>query len=91
VADNVTTVAEGALWNAMLAHTRDRPHFASGEAFGVHFSSHRGSGNGVHNPFLLEALLTASIQAVKARYGLAPPIGLDLTVHATPPPGLRHR
>ncbi len=87
VSDNVTTVAEGALWNAMLAHTRDRPEFASGEAFGIHFSSHRGSGGGAHNPFLIEALLTASISALMDTYGLAPPPGLDLTVQAIPPPG----
>jgi predicted CXXCH cytochrome family protein len=89
VSDQVVTVAEGALWNAMLAHTADQPRFASGEAFGVHFSSHRGSGRGVHNPFLLEALLIASIDAVKDAYGLSTPPGLDLTVQATPPPGIR--
>lgn len=88
VEDDLITVAEGALWNAQLAHTAARPWWADGEAFGIHFSAHRGSGRGVHNPFLLEALLTASINAVKDKYNLAPPIGLDLTVHATPPPGM---
>jgi predicted CXXCH cytochrome family protein len=82
------TVAKGALWNAMLAHGPDRPEFASGEAFGVHFSSHRGSGRGAHNPFLLEALLIASIDAVKDAYGLAPPPGFDRALQTTPPPGL---
>ena len=88
VSDQVTTVAEGALWNAMLAHGPDRPEFAGGEAFGVRFSSHRGSGRGVHNPFLLEALLIASIAAVEDEYGLAAPPGFDPTLRMTPPPGL---
>ncbi len=87
VRDGTLTIAEGALWNAMLAHTDDRPQFGGGSVFGFSFSSHVGSGRGAHNPFLLEALLTASIDAVIDAYNLAPPFGLDLTVHATPPKG----
>jgi len=89
VGDQLITIAEGALWNAQLAHTPDRPYWADGEVFGKHFSSHPSSGRGVHNPFLLEALLTSSIQAVIKEYGLAAPAALDLSVHATPPPALR--
>ncbi len=91
VSDQTTTVAEGALWNAFLAYTHDREFWSSGEAFGVHFSAHKSSGEGVHNPFLLEALLTSSIQAVIDAYGLTPPPGLDLAVQSTPPPGLRQQ
>lgn len=89
VSDQLVTVAEGAMWNAQLAHTDERPEWGDGEVFGVHFSAQEGSGNGVHNPFLLEALLTASIDAVKQAYGLSSPAGSDGTIHATPPAGLR--
>ncbi len=88
VDDDVVTVAEGALWNAMLAFTDSRPWFGDGEAFGIHFSAHKGSGNGVHNPFLLEALLSASIDAVVDEYGVTPSAQYDPTMLATPPPGL---
>ncbi len=90
VSDDVVTVAEGALWNAILAYTNDRTTFAFGSAFGIHWTSHKSSGEGVHNPFLLEVLLTLSIQAVTSEYGLAPP-PIDLTVKAAPPPGLRRQ
>lgn len=86
---NVTTVAKGVLFNAALAATDDRQNFLSGKIMGRGFATHMASGNGVHNPFLLEALLTSSIQALHTTYGLAPPAGLDLRVHATPPPGVR--
>jgi predicted CXXCH cytochrome family protein len=64
------TPAKGAIWNAMLAWTDDRPHWADGAVDGVHFGSHPNSGNGVHNPHLLEALLLASIGDVRRAYGL---------------------
>lgn len=86
---NVTTVAKGVLFNAALAATDDRQYFLSGKVLGRTFATHMASGNGVHNPFLLEALLTSSIQALHTTYGLAPPVGVDLRVHATPPPGVR--
>jgi predicted CXXCH cytochrome family protein len=68
VTDDVVTVAEGALWNAQLAHTSDRPYFGDGEAFGIAFSSRPSGGNGIHNPALLRALLQASIDAMLATY-----------------------
>jgi predicted CXXCH cytochrome family protein len=85
--DRLVTVAEGALWNAMLAHTSDRPWFGDGSVFGLPFSSHKSSGNGVHNPYKLEALLIASIQAVVDEYGLASP-SVDLTSQLTPSPAI---
>ncbi|MCK5652437.1 MAG: hypothetical protein KAJ42_13710, partial [Gemmatimonadetes bacterium] len=39
---------------------------------GAHFSAHPNSGNGVHNPAFLEALLLASIGHVRASYGIQP-------------------
>jgi hypothetical protein len=45
----------------------------------------------VHNPFLLEALLTSSIAALHTTYSLTPPPNFDLRIRATPPPGLRTR
>jgi hypothetical protein len=54
----------------MLAWTDDRPHWSDGEVGGKHFSSHPNSGNGVHNPHLLEALLLASIGEVRRYYDL---------------------
>jgi predicted CXXCH cytochrome family protein len=84
-----TTVAKGTLWNAALAATIDRQQFLNGKVYGKSFATHMASGNGVHNPFLLEALLTSSIAALHTTYGLAPPVNLDLRVRATPPPGLK--
>lgn len=85
---NVTTVVKGTLYNAALAATDDRQYFLSGKLLGRTFATHMASGNGVHNPFLLEALLTASIQAMHTTYALpAPPVRMT----ATPPPGLRLR
>ncbi len=86
-----TTVAKGTLYNAALASTNDRAYFLAGRVFGKGFAAHAAAGNGVHNPFLLQALLTSSIAALKQTYGLLAPPNLDLTVHATPPPGLRVR
>jgi predicted CXXCH cytochrome family protein len=83
-----TTVAKGTLYNAALAATDERPQFLSGKVLGKSFASHASAGNGVHNPFLLEALLTSSIAAMHSIYGLSAPANMDLQVHATPPPGL---
>ena len=71
--------AKGAMWNAMLAWTTDRPQWSDGEVGGVHFSSHPNSGNGAHNPHLLEALLLASIGDVRSAYGAQPSPGFDPT------------
>ena len=88
--NNITTVAKGTLWNAALAATEDRPYFLSGKVLNRTFATHMASGNGVHNPFLLEALLTSSIASLHSTYGLpSPPV--DLRVQATPPPKLRVR
>jgi len=84
-----TTVAKGTLYNAALAATDDRAYFLSGRVLGNGFAAHAASGNGVHNPFLLEALLTSSIAALHATYSLAPPVPFDLRIRATPPPGLK--
>jgi predicted CXXCH cytochrome family protein len=88
--NNITSVAKGTLWNAALAATEDRPYFLNGRVLNRGFATHMASGNGVHNPFLLEALLTSSIAALHSTYGLpSPPV--DLRVQATPPPKLRAR
>lgn len=76
--DNLVTVAEGAMWNAQVAHTELQPWFADAVVYeglagadqaGIHWSAHVASGNGVHNPRFLKALLEASIEAVIAEYG----------------------
>jgi len=91
--DDIVTVAEGAFYNAQLAYTHDREHWGDGEMWGVHFSAHKASGEGVHNPFLLRALLSASIGAVINTYGPVPPPNVNLTEllkpQATLPPGVR--
>ena len=101
--DRTLTVAEGAIWNAQLAYTHDREYWSSFTVQGQNScatpcstqgaanTAHKSSGEGVHNPFLLDALLTSSIQAVQAAYGLAPDRPVDLTVRATPPSGVRLR
>lgn len=87
--NNVTTVAKGTLWNAALAATEDRPYFLGGKMFGNTFSTHMASGNGVHNPFLLKALLTSSIATMQTTYGLSAPRPPELT--GPLPPGVRLR
>lgn len=98
--DSTLTAAEGAIWNAQLAYTHDRPQWASFKvagqkscanpnatpcAVGSTNTAHKSSGEGVHNPFLLEALLTSSISYLIQYYALpAPPI--DLTPQLQPPP-----
>ena len=89
MSDQTLTVAEGAIWNAQLAATHDRPQWLSGKVFGRTFSAHYSSGEGVHNPFLLEALMIASIQAVENTYGVSPSAPIDLSAHLMRPPGLR--
>ena len=89
--NNVTSVAKGALWNAALAATEDRPQFLSGRLMGNTFSTHAASGNGVHNPFLLKALLTSSIAALHTTYGLPAPPQEFMRVQAPLPPGWRVR
>jgi predicted CXXCH cytochrome family protein len=84
-----TTVAKGTLYNAALAATSDRKYFLSGKVFGKSWAAHMASGNGVHNPFLLEALLTSSIAALHTASGLSAPLTTDLRVHAKAPPGVR--
>jgi predicted CXXCH cytochrome family protein len=86
---NETTVAKGTLWNAALAATEDRPIFLSGKSLGNTFSSHAAAGNGVHNPFMLKALLTSSIAATRAAYGLPSPPVVDRPL--TLPPGVHLR
>jgi predicted CXXCH cytochrome family protein len=79
--DPTLTPAKGAMWNAMLAWTDDRPQWSDGEVGGASFSSHPNSGNGVHNPHLLEALLLASIGHVRDTYGARPSPAFDPTPH----------
>jgi predicted CXXCH cytochrome family protein len=91
VSDTLFTAAEGILWNAQLASTHDRELFRDGatividqstmEPDTVHFGGHAASGNGVHNPPLLEALLKATILHAIDFYGIpAPAPGFDLTI-----------
>lgn len=106
--DTTLTAAEGAIWNAQLAATDNRPYWfrfsvdgqyscdpnaTSGStkcpATGSTNTGHRSSGGGVHNPFLLEALLTETIKAIETEYGVSPSAPIDLTTHMAPPPGLR--
>lgn len=77
--DGVVTVAEGAFWNAQIAATADRPRFLGAMFYvgiagpndeGIRWTGHRASGDGVHNPSFVKALLEASIQAVIDFYGL---------------------
>jgi len=86
---NQTTVAKGTLWNAALAATEDRRIFLSGKSLGNTFSSHAAAGNGVHNPFMLKALLTSSIAATHAAYGIPSPPVVEHPL--TLPPGVRLR
>jgi hypothetical protein len=89
--NTTTSVAKGTIFNAALAATDDRAYFLAGTVFGKSWAAHASSGNGVHNPFLLQALLAASISALHTATGFPAPPHADLTVHAAPPPGVRMR
>jgi predicted CXXCH cytochrome family protein len=83
VSDVLFTTAEGVLWNAQLAATDDAPWFADfyirvNPATVVHISSHPTSGNGVHNPKFLRALMIASINEGAAHYGVTNPLPAPL-------------
>lgn len=89
--DSRFTTAEGAMWNAQVSYTHDRPHWGSGTIEGhgdEHFGSHKGSGEGVHNPFLIEALLRESIRAVEDQYGVSASASLDLSPRLEVPSGV---
>lgn len=102
--DPVETPAEGAIWNAQLASTHRRENWLNFTVSGQNSctpaatcttqggsnSAHYSSAEGVHNPFLLEALLLYSIEYLRTYYGIsAPPVAL--TPQVAPPPGLRLR
>ena len=89
--NNVTSVAKGTLWNAALAATEDRPSFLNGKLLGNTFATHMASGNGVHNPFMLKALLIASIASMHNTYGLSSPVPLSTEVPGPLPPRVRLR
>lgn len=66
-ADNTITPAEGAEFNVRLAAERNQ--------------GNTDNSKGVHNPFLLRALLSASINDVKATYALpSPPVSVQALI-----------
>jgi predicted CXXCH cytochrome family protein len=100
--DNVLTPAEGAIWNAQLARTNERPQWAGFTIDGQYScaaagctttggsnTSHKSSGEGVHNPFKLNALLAASINYLQTYYSLSPSVDVSSLLKATVPPGVR--
>ena len=90
--DDVFTIAEGVLFNAMLAHGHHAaPWFAegyypykkdatTGEPVYREFGTHRASGSGIHNPTMLRALLKASILVGSNYYGIPQPAGVNLVL-----------
>jgi predicted CXXCH cytochrome family protein len=89
--DTVHTVAEGLLFNSQIAWTEDTPWFADGNIVvgtdTVHFSSHPTSGQGVHNPTFLDAIMRASLAMGASFYSVAPPAGVNLEGPYTLPAG----
>ncbi|MBI4342648.1 MAG: hypothetical protein HY599_04720, partial [Candidatus Omnitrophica bacterium] len=80
--DTSLTAAEGAIWNAQLASTHARSYWLNFKISGQNScatagcttsggsnTGHKSSGDGVHNPFLLEALLVESVKAIQTTYG----------------------
>ena len=102
--DNVLTPAEGAIWNAQLAYTHERTVWSgfsidgqlsctpttTCNTQGGSNTAHKSSGEGVHNPFLLEALMLSSISYLQTYYNVSPP-PMELAPQLTAPPGLRVR
>jgi len=65
--DTVQTVADGVMFNV--------------NTFGLHRYSNGDNSMGVHNPFLYQAILAASITAMKSTYGLsAPPPNVQVVI-----------
>ena len=60
---------------------------AEGSRFNEGLARERGSA--IHNPFLVEALLLASIKQVELDYGLSVRSGLSLRPHLAPPPNVK--
>lgn len=103
--DGVETPAEGSIWNAQLASTHNRDYWrrftVEGQLSctptdtcttqGGTNSAHYSSAEGVHNPFLLEALLLSSIEYLETFYGVAAPPAAELTPQLTEPPTLRRK
>ncbi|HEX9564204.1 MAG TPA: multiheme c-type cytochrome [Gemmatimonadaceae bacterium] len=67
--------------------TDNRISTAEGSKFNALLARERGSA--IHNPFLVEALLAASIDQLEADYGLSARVGLSLKPALTPPPSLK--
>ncbi|NIM51429.1 MAG: hypothetical protein GTO22_19630, partial [Gemmatimonadales bacterium] len=83
--DELFTVAEGILWNAQLARTDDAPwfgdfHIEVTTGNFLEIGGHPASGNGVHNPKFLRALMIASINHGAAHYGVPNPLPVELRV-----------
>ncbi len=55
------------------------------------FTTHMASGNGVHNPFMLKALLTSSIAQMHSAYALPAPPVRNAQIVGPLPPGVRLR
>jgi hypothetical protein len=89
--NTITSVAKGTIFNAALAAGDDRGYFLAGTVYGKSWAAHASAGEGVHNPFLLQALLSASITALHASTGFPVPPNADLRVRATPPPSVTAR
>lgn len=101
--DTSLTIAERAIWNAQLASTSTRSQWRSFKVqgqlscqyvptpcttTGSTNTAHAASGDGAHNPYLLEALVIEAIKAIQTTYGVSASQPMDLTVHAAAPPGL---
>ena len=67
--DPIITTAEGAYFNMELAAFGGPNRPSAGLTYAA---------AAAHNPFLVEQLLRASINAVVADYNLSPPAGLDM-------------
>lgn len=85
VSDTLFTYAEGVLWNAQLAATDQAGRFLGFSLVvtptdTVEIGGHPTSGDGVHNPPFLEALLKASISGGADFYGIVLPAGVDLSL-----------
>jgi predicted CXXCH cytochrome family protein len=81
--NSTLTPAEGAIWNAQLAYTHERTQWAGFTVAGQYScaaagcttqggsnTAHKSSGEGVHNPFKLKALLAATESYLRTYYGL---------------------
>jgi len=84
LADELDALLDQLAGTSAFNYTDGITSTAEGSRFNEGLARERGSA--IHNPFLVEALLLASIQQVELDYGLSATVGLSMRPQLAPPP-----